>query len=375
MTSRFAIAKQKILDDLENVIAAVMGANAHRRHMKGGGWNVTNPYRAQAKPDQMYIWLRGGRRGAWKDFVSGEKGDAIDLVAYCLEGIVHADSRMRAVEWVEDRYGIRQMDPAQKKKLADQAQASKERMERQDADRRHGNRERSRKMFFAADARILGTPVETYLAGRGVQLVDVPNLSPAFRFQPDCEYWLGAPRDGEGNRLGRGPRFPALVSAMVSADGTLNACHLTFIAHDGRGKAPVEKAKLMWPETSGFVVRCTNGPSAMRPEDAAQAGIAGVVGLTEGIEDALSAAIAEPGLRMWAAGSLSGLLHVPDHACASGWLVFQDNDWGKPQAKKLFDRAVARLRATGKPVEVIAMPADWGKDVNDAINHGESDAT
>ena len=33
-----------------------------------------------------------------------------------------------------------------------------------------------------------------------------------------------------------------------------------------------------------------------------------------------------------------------------------------------YDRAIARLRAFRKPVEAIAMPPDWGKDVNDALN-------
>jgi hypothetical protein len=143
---------------------------------------------------------------------------------------------------------------------------------------------------------------------------------------------------------------------------------MTFLSADGRSKAPVEKAKLMWPEVAGFVVRVTNGPSGMTAEDAAAAGISGLVSITEGIEDSFSIAIATPELRCWAAGSLSGLLYVPDHPSVSGWIIFKDNDWGKPQAAALFNRAVARFRSFGKPVEVVAMPADWGKDVNDALN-------
>jgi hypothetical protein len=156
---------------------------------------------------------------------------------------------------------------------------------------------------------------------------------------------------------------------MVDARGTIGACHMTFLAANGEGKAPVEQPKLMWPETAGLVIRISNGATGLSGSEAAEAGVSGLVGLTEGIEDALSAALATPELRMWAAGSLSGLLHVPDHPCAAGWIIFKDNDWGKAEAQALFDRAVARIKSFRKPVEVVSLPADWGKDVNDAINH------
>jgi len=71
---------------------------------------------------------------------------------------------------------------------------------------------------------------------------------------------------------------------------------------------------------------------------------------------------------MHAAGSLSGYLHVPDHACIKGYLIFRDNDWDKPQAVELFDRALARFKSFGKPVTEVAMPAAWGKDTNDVLN-------
>jgi hypothetical protein len=381
--SRFAVAKQKILDDLENVIRDVYGPrHALKKHKKRARWNIINPHRHAAKAAQMIVWLTGNRRGAFKDFVSGDTGDGIDLVAFGAEGIIHRDSRMRAVEWAEDRYGLRTLDPETKAKIA--AQADKRRKDNEEAAARsqHEQRERCRKMFYACEAKIVGTPVDLYLAARGIPLIDVPQLTSSFRYRADCEYWPLAPVDGEGRRIGKGPDFPALVSAMVSADGKLNALHLTFLAKDGSAKAPVRRIaeergldpeefneKLFKGDVGGFVIRCTNGPSGLHAENAAAAGVSGYVGITEGIEDALSAAIVEPALRMWAAGSLSGLLHVPDHPCASGWLIFKDNDWGKRQALALFDRAVARIRSFGKPVEVVSMPADWGKDVNDAINN------
>lgn len=382
MTSRFAIAKEKLLADLESVIPDLLGsrATAKRNQRKRARWNVVNPWRAQADAGQTIIWLTGARRGGWKDFVSGDKGDVVDLVAFVKEGYVTRESRMRAVEWAEDRYGIRALDPATKQKIAEEAAARARKLAQEQAAEQKTMRDRARKMFFACEVRLEGTPVETYLAGRGVLLAEVPHITPAFRYRADCEYWpLGQYRDDQVRVPG--PSFPAMVSAMVSADGTLNALHLTYLAPDGRGKAPVKQIarrrgldpkefseKLFKGDVAGFVIRCTNGPSGLSAEKAAAAGVAGPCGLTEGIEDGLTAGTQEPRLRMWAAGSLSGLLYVPDHACVSSWLMFKDNDWGKPQATALFNQAYRRLRGFGKPVEVLAMPADWGKDVNDAIN-------
>lgn len=371
--SRFAIAKERLLQDLEAVIPEIF-PGAKPRYRRRNGWNIASHWRGQSKPSQMIVWLSGSRRGGWKDFVTGEGGDAIDLIAWGKEGIVTADSRMRAVEWIEDRFGIRRMDPETRAKMAAEAARRRELAERQEARRLDLQRERVRRTFFACEPNIAGTPVETYLGTRGIRLSEVPHLTHSFRYRADCEYWPLARYDGEGNRLAPGPTFPALVSAMVSSGGKLCGLHLTFLAPDGRGKAPVKQIdpelneKLFKGDVAGLVIRVTNGPSGLAAEAAAQAGVSGPVGLTEGIEDALSAAIAAPGLRMWAAGSLSGLLHVPDHPCASSWLVFRDNDWGKPAAARLFDRALARLRGFGKPVQDVAMPADWGKDVNDAIN-------
>lgn len=353
--SRFSVAKDRVLEDLERILEEVFRAN--RRWRRTGLWNVANPYRAKAKPEQMAVWLTGARRGAWKDFVSGDKGDAIDLVAYGLTGTVSADSRMTALQWLEERYGLKDMDPQRKAQMAAEAKSRKLAAEAREARRRAGNIERARKFFYGCSEAVAGTPVEAYLASRGIQLSAIPALGHALRYRADCEYWMDDDR----------PRMPAMIHAMVTVQGKVAANHYTFLRENGGGKADVDKAKLMFPETAGLMIRLTNGAAGIGMEQAAREGIATPLGVTEGTEDGYSAAIAEPSLRMGAVGSLSGLLYLPDHAAVSAYLVFKDNDWGKRQAQALFDRAVARIKGFGKPVEVISMPADWGKDVNDAI--------
>lgn len=356
--SRFSIAKDRVLDDLENIIEQLLRAN--RKHRRSGLWNVANPYRAKSKPDQMAVWLQGNRRGAWKDFVSGDKGDAIDLVAFGLTGAVSDETRIAAVEWVEDRYGLKSMSADRREQLATEAATRRKAADAKEAKRREASISRARKFFFSCSNQILNTPVETYFKSRNIDISKVPNLGRSLRYRPDCEYWMDPQR----------PHIPALISAMVDSGGRIGACHYTFLRNDGSGKADVEKSKLMFPETSGLVIRLTNGSSGLSAEDAAEQGVKGICGIVEGIEDGASVAISEPELRMWSAGSLSGLLTVPDHPAVSSWIIFKDNDWGKPQAQALFERAVARIKSFRKPVEVISMPAEWGKDVNDAIRSG-----
>lgn len=356
--SRFSIAKGRVLDDLDNIVEQLLLAN--RKHKRRNLWNVKNRFRPKSEPDQMVVWLQGARRGAWKDFVSGDKGDAIDLVAFGLKGIVSDESRMDALEWIEDRYGLKTMSTERRDQLDKEAEVKRKAAEASELKRREASISRARKFFFSCHDQIIGTPAEAYFKSRGVDLTKVPNLNRSLRFRPDCEYWMDERR----------PKIPALVSAMVDIGGKIGACHYTFLRPDGSGKADVEKSKLMFPETSGLVIRLTNGPSGLSAEDAVKQGVRGICGIVEGIEDGASVAISEPELRVWSAGSLSGLLTVPDHPAVSSWIIFKDNDWGKPQAQALFDRAVARIKSFRKPVEVISMPAEWGKDVNDAIRSG-----
>lgn len=362
--SRFSVAKAKILDELEAILELLY--NAQRKHMRKGLWNVVNPYRPGAKAEQMAVWRTGARRGAFKDYGGDVKGDAVDLVAFGLKGTIDDDSRMAAVEWIEDRYGLKSMSPARREQIDQESKARRQAAEARDQRRRETSIGKARRFFYSCSERLIGTPADLYLASRNVEISKIQHLGRSLRFHNDCEYWM----------LDHRPRFPALVSAMVDVTGRIGACHYTFLKHDGsdkigaaEGVAP-GKAKLMFPETSGLVIRLTNGDSGLSAEEAVANGVAGVCAVLEGVEDGLSVAQAAPQLRIWTAGSLSGLLSVPDHAAVSAWLIFKDNDWGKPQAQKQFNRAIARLKGFGKPLEVVSMPADWGKDVNDAIRSG-----
>lgn len=381
--SRFAVAKDQVLLSLDSIVPELFGGGRQQTRRYPSRWAVTNKWRAGAGLDQMSVWRDGGRRGAWRDYVSGEKGDAIDLVAYGLTGIVTAETRLQALDWIEDRFGLKAMPEAQKRALEEQARVRQAELAAADEKRADADRRRAQKFFFSCQPELIGTPVEIYLRSRGIALADVPHLSSAFRYRPACGYWMGAQRDGEGNKLGRDPEFPAMIAAMVNGAGHLSACHYTFLEPDGSGKLRTRdrgyvddagkalSAKLMYPASGGLSIPVTYGPSGLMVRDAAAAGKLSWMGITEGIEDAFSVAVSNSELRMHAAGSLGHLGQLADCPAAKGYLVFRDNDWAKPGAVEAFERAIARLKGFGKPVEWIAMPEAWGKDVNAALNHEE----
>lgn len=386
--SRFAIAKDQVRMSLDAIVPELFGGGRKQTHRYPSRWAVTNKWRAGATIDQMSVWRDAHRRGAWKDYVSGDKGDAVDLVAYGLTGIVTDETRMQALAWIEDRFGIARMSAPERENLARAAEARQAELAVVDQRRQDADRDKARKFFFACSPQIIGTPVEVYLRGRGIELSDVPHMSAALRYREACGYWMGAQRDGEGNKIGADPAFPAMIAAMVTGDGHgPHACHYTFLEPGGSSKLRTgargflddrqrpKSAKLMYPASSGLSIPLTYGPSGLKIADAAAAGKLGWMCFTEGIEDGLSVAIANAELRVHAAGSLAHLGSLADCPAAKGYLIFQDNDWGKPQAKAAFDVAVSRLRSFGKPVETLAMPKDWGKDVNDALNHEEGPET
>jgi hypothetical protein len=130
-----------------------------------------------------------------------------------------------------------------------------------------------------------GTLVETYLASRGVTVAPPHRL----RFHPGLKHSSGG-------------IWPAMVALVT--DGITDApvgVHRTFLASDGRSKAPVKPPKMMLGPCRGGAVR-----------------LGGVVGddillVGEGIETCLSAMQAT-GLPAWVALSTSGLrsLFLPD---------------------------------------------------------------
>jgi hypothetical protein len=346
---------------------------------ESGQWVSFNPVtgdRSRHHNPALKVRLRGGVVGAWKDWRSGDKGDALGLVAYLL-----GTDAGGALTWSRDFLGLKVMTRADREAMRRVVAENRERAEKEDEARRLRKLKEADRLFHAGSelapqgtfALGEGTFAELharhYFAGRDVPLEAVRNLNPhSLRFSPATEWWKGATwrTDANGRRWKEapGPSFTAVHAAMRAASGIVTACHVTFLDPLLPKKAPVDPAKLMLGEAKGAVIEISMGPSGApfwmwRPNTKP----APVV-LAEGIETALSFAVSVPEARVWACGSLAGVGSAPVHLPCVEWVLFaRDNNAGNPQAQKQFAGALDALERSGKRVVVEA--SHVGDDFND----------
>lgn len=323
---------------------------------------LCDPATGEKKPS-LVIWTRRPGGLSWKNYSGGDKGDIIGLVAY-LRGWAHLPHKgfPEAMRWLEDRLGVARRDPAELKRDADRARA-----QRVDADRAAqkdlaAQRRRAAAMWFSAGP-IAFTPVITYLLARGIDLAALPRgVRGGERAPHVLRYLDNHPHLGDA---GTQSAWPCMIAACVDGAGKIGAVHRTWLARDAQEKAPVAPARKCWPGFAGHFIPLWRGDTALSVKEANAAGLRETLVVTEGIEDGLTAAIADPRFRVWAAISLSNIGNLPLPDCIDSVIIHRQNDWLKPQAVEAFERAKRAIEATGRPVaEVAAMS---GKDINDTL--------
>ena len=173
-----------------------------------------------------------------------------------------------------------------------------------------------------------GTPVETYLASRGLKLPQ--RCEHALRFHPAC------PR-GEA----RLPAMLGLMSGIVT--GRPLGVHRTFLSADGRAKANLEPNKMMLGRAKGAVLKLT-------PDEDVTRGL----GLVEGIEDGL-AVLNSGWAPVWVCLSAGALASFPVLGGIQALTIFTDNDTAGAAAAAA---CIERWRGAGKEASVVAPPRD-----------------
>ena len=321
-------------------------------HISGTYWITKSPLRADHRPGSFAVWVKGKARGAWKDFVTDERGDLIDLVAEVKFGGRSREARGKAMQLLKNRLGLSNASPAE---VSDwkrgQAQRSREAEAREAAERAR-KQKRCFELYLAGKP-LGGTLGEVYLRERGIEAAGLPNLSRTFKFLPALDYWKG----------GGAWRGPAIVGRYRDALGNAPAVHGTWLTADGRGKAPLDPPKLSYGEYKGCFLPITRGETGKEVWEADCA--PGPVQVTEGPEDGWTVAQARPDLRTWAAGSLSNIGNLPWTAAITAYLVVRQNDWNTPAAVEAFDRAIEKIKRHGVPVAEISV--GLGKDPNDQL--------
>jgi hypothetical protein len=344
-----ALLRMQLIDRLPQLVQELAPGGFERY----GEYNVLNPTGGDSRVGNFKIRMRGVKAGSFVDYAGvnapfangGDRGDVIDLIAYCKFG----RSRKEAIAWAREYVGSSgNLDKPARLAVARRALAQQEDRSEQ------ARRDRAKRTWRRALPQLSGTLAIKYLReARGIPLDEITSPTRDLRFAPDLKHHHS------------GLYLPAIIAAMRDQNGDITGVHCTYLAPDGSGKAKVDPQKIMLGKAAGSVIRVANGETLMSPEEAAAAGRKGVLGITEGLEDALSLAAAAPWARIWAAGSLGNIGYAPiDHPCVERVIVAADNDQN-PRAIQALERALEQLHDHRKPVVVMRSPI--GKDINDAI--------
>jgi len=251
----------------------------------------------------LFVRLKGaesgkGAAGKWTDAATGDHGDLLDVIR---ESCRLADFR----------------------DVADEARRFLElpRSEPMTATRHRGSllplgSLESARRLFAMSQPISGTPVEAYLRGRGITPL---HGAGSLRFHPRCYYRPDAYSPTEV--------WPAMIAAVTDLDGKITGAHRTWLAPDGRGKAPIETPRRAMGHLLGNAVRFGVGGEVMA---------AG-----EGIETMLSLRCVIPTMPMAAALSATHLAAIlfPE-PLRRLYIVCDDDPAGDGAMATFLDRAM-----------------------------------
>lgn len=298
------------------------------------------------------VRLTGGNAGAWMDYSDGAKGDVLSLIALVRFG---GDVR-RALEWARRWLGLDAGDPAALETVQRAAQAAASRRADEAAAEAAQKQAAAFRIWMAAQASLAGTPVEYYLAGRGIDLAALGRQPRALRFHPSL--WCEEAKT----------RLPAMVAAVSGPADKMVAVHRTWLEQAGPSdwrKARLENPKMTLGPIRGGAIRLWRGASgkawAAMPDPT-------VLDITEGIEDGLSVAQAVPEARVIAAISLGNTSAIELPEAVRTVRFWRQRDTA-PEAIRAAQAAIEGWMKQGREVLIPPMP-EGVKDVNELLTRG-----
>lgn len=367
----FSEIRQRLIADIRSIVRELVPDG----RFNGKYWIGRNPTRADKHGGSFWVLMTGQAAGAWRDEagVRGvDEGDVVKLVQYCRQLPDLKETRRECLKLlgISDAGGQRLSASEIAARDAERT-AARLKQEAAETETREKNAKGAFGLWMGADVlapqSFPGSVVDLYLKSRAIDLVAglierQRHLPGALRLFAAHDY-----RTADGELIA----LPCMAALMSGPDGKARAIHRTWLQPDGSGKATLpdpreNKPRKIWPAGwQGSVIRIAKGAGNHSPEEAARRGLSGPLIVTEGIEDALACMLAKPDYRVWAAGTLGNIGHVPVLPCVSKLIVCRDNDWDKPEAVAAFERAIAALKQHGKPVHVAKSPR--GKDMNDLL--------
>jgi len=315
MSDEVSELKRRLADQAEAVCRRYLSAG--RR--EGGHWRVGDLRDSPGR--SLFVRLTNAGRGAagrWADMATGEHGDLLDLIRQTRRLATFAET-------VEEARAFLRLPVHETGAIQDRAHRSRP-FDRQLAARR----------VIAGSPPIGGTIAEAYLRRRGIC---APPHFVTLRFHPRCYY-----RDGE---TGRFARWPALLAIVTDLSGATTGVHRTYLARDGRAKAPVATPRRSLGSILG------HGARFGQAHDVMAAG--------EGVETVLSIHTATPTMPMVAALSASNLAAMRLPPTLRRIYVARDADEAGARATRTLCR-----RAAEQGVEAIVLTPRLG-DFNDDL--------
>lgn len=341
---------QALSDRMEDLVCA-LGLEGR---VDNNDFVAYNPTRQDNHLGSFRICIRGAKRGIWQEFAGSDKGDALELINYCRYG--GTKDKTQAIRWARNFLGMNAMNRAELRRL--QMQSAERR--RENAIREMNDRQQKKKwaqsIFFNSQTGLLDTPVDAYLLNRRIDLRRLGKLPHSLRFDPDCFF---KPENA---------KFPAMIAAITGADNQIMAVHRTFL--EKKGGVFVKKEKLVLGAYAGGVIRLWRGDTGASLTDLQRGNFkptkySGTLLLTEGIEDALSVAMACPQYRIWTTISIGNAANIQIPDCFDTVIFCADNDEPGSKAWAQCNKAAAAIKRQGKIVKIAR--STIGKDFNDQL--------
>jgi hypothetical protein len=301
----------------------------------------------------------GSRRGAFSIFSIGYHGDVVDFACRGLFNDHWPSFDEWAAGWTNwnDMLARPELLHSAEEQAQRAEQARQERAAKEEAQRI----ETARKLYCQADAD--PAPMLAYFAGRGLA---VPaTLVSALRFGTAVPYDVRGQRD---------KFLPAMVAPVIHASsGRFQAVHRTYIEQTAGGwrKASGSEPRLSLGPVAGGIIPLIDGVMPWAHWLTAQDAPPDALLLAEGIENALSASVAFPGVRCCAyisAGNLAAVSELlPRHADPIILVVDRDEgSRGRYHIQAQRELALRRWLDQGRRVIVVAAPRGV-KNLNDHL--------
>lgn len=339
--------------DIQNLVYGI----GLQGKIEGNEFVAYNPTRADKHLGSFRICIRGAKQGLWCEFAGNDRGDPIDLINYCL---FHNDiNKHEAIEWGKSFLGLGKGDVTLKqvKKRAEEQKNEGERLRKIENE---NYKKYAQKIYLEAQETIKGTPAEFYFNARGIDFNILGKQPHALRYGAKVYY-------GKDQETMQDLYYPAVVTAIHGQNNEFVGVHRTYLEQiNGVWR---RKNKKVLGSFAGGAIRIWRGKTGLpiakleKEKNLDDDDLTLVV--CEGIEDALSLAMACPQFRIWTSISVSNMRNLEIPGIIKNIIIAADNDGEGTIASQQVEAAAQTFIRAGKTVRV-ARPKK-AHDFNDML--------